>query len=231
VSAGPESRAWFERALRVLPGGVDSPVRAFGAVGGEPLVIQSAHGVTITDVDGREWDITQAVYRYGFDAGGFTGGSGAFARVPVLNPSHLSSGDSGYPAASDTFELVGTVVDGAARAYALDTLAAIEVIDDVHGQTLSAVVYDPMSATASAVVRSVDGDALTLAASGWHYGGRSVLFDYETESLWYRLGDGAGLTCINGDLLNTFLDPIASVQTRWNDWRMMHPMTQVFGAP
>jgi glutamate-1-semialdehyde 2,1-aminomutase len=55
VSAGPESKAWFERALRVLPGGVDSPVRAFGAVGGNPLVIASAHGATITDVDGRDY--------------------------------------------------------------------------------------------------------------------------------------------------------------------------------
>jgi len=55
VSAGPASKAWFERARRVLPGGVDSPVRAFGAVGGEPLVIASAHGATITDVDGRDY--------------------------------------------------------------------------------------------------------------------------------------------------------------------------------
>jgi glutamate-1-semialdehyde 2,1-aminomutase len=39
----------------VLPGGVDSPVRAFGAVGGEPLVIASAHGATITDVDGADY--------------------------------------------------------------------------------------------------------------------------------------------------------------------------------
>jgi len=55
VSAGPESRDWFARALRVQPGGVDSPVRAFGAVGGEPLVIASGRGATITDVDGRDY--------------------------------------------------------------------------------------------------------------------------------------------------------------------------------
>ena len=52
---GPESRAWFARALDVLPGGVNSPVRAFGAVGGEPLVIASAQGATITDVDGHDY--------------------------------------------------------------------------------------------------------------------------------------------------------------------------------
>jgi len=55
VSAGPQSEAWFERARAVLPGGVDSPVRAFGAVGGTPLVIASASGSTITDVDGNDY--------------------------------------------------------------------------------------------------------------------------------------------------------------------------------
>jgi glutamate-1-semialdehyde 2,1-aminomutase len=39
----------------VQPGGVDSPVRAFGAVGGEPLVIASGRGAKITDVDGRHY--------------------------------------------------------------------------------------------------------------------------------------------------------------------------------
>ena len=55
MSAGAESKAWFKRAEKVLPGGVNSPVRAFRAVGGEPLVIASAHGATITDVDGNDY--------------------------------------------------------------------------------------------------------------------------------------------------------------------------------
>lgn len=55
MSAGPNSIAWFERAKAVLPGGVDSPVRAFGAVGGSPLVVASATGARIEDVDGREF--------------------------------------------------------------------------------------------------------------------------------------------------------------------------------
>src|SRR5690606_3042180 len=52
---GPQSQSWFERAERVTPGGVDSPVRAFGAVGGTPLVIRDAHDATIVDADGREY--------------------------------------------------------------------------------------------------------------------------------------------------------------------------------
>ena len=50
-----KSSRLFERALELLPGGVNSPVRAFRGVGGTPLFIQSANGPTITDVDGRSF--------------------------------------------------------------------------------------------------------------------------------------------------------------------------------
>jgi glutamate-1-semialdehyde 2,1-aminomutase len=51
----PQSHEWFERARKVTPGGVNSPVRAFGSVGGTPIVIRQAAGATIVDVDGREY--------------------------------------------------------------------------------------------------------------------------------------------------------------------------------
>jgi glutamate-1-semialdehyde 2,1-aminomutase len=46
------SHGLFERAQRSIPGGVDSPVRAFGAVGGTPPFIASGSGAYVTDVDG-----------------------------------------------------------------------------------------------------------------------------------------------------------------------------------
>lgn len=49
------SEELFDRAKAVIPGGVDSPVRAFGAVGGTPLFVADAKGPTITDVDGRTY--------------------------------------------------------------------------------------------------------------------------------------------------------------------------------
>ena len=45
----------FARAEQVLPGGVNSPIRAFTAVGGDPLVIAGAKGATVTDVDGNTY--------------------------------------------------------------------------------------------------------------------------------------------------------------------------------
>lgn len=54
-SVAPGSRARFERARAVIPGGVDSPVRAFGAVGGTPRFVAEAHGAHLTDVDGTDY--------------------------------------------------------------------------------------------------------------------------------------------------------------------------------
>ena len=45
----------FDRARRVIPGGVNSPVRAFGSVGGTPLFLVKAAGAYVTDSDGREY--------------------------------------------------------------------------------------------------------------------------------------------------------------------------------
>ncbi|CAN5704121.1 glutamate-1-semialdehyde 2,1-aminomutase [soil metagenome] len=45
----------FARAVELMPGGVNSPVRAFRAVGGTPRFIKSANGAKITDIDGRTY--------------------------------------------------------------------------------------------------------------------------------------------------------------------------------
>src|SRR3954453_1793306 len=47
------SRALFARAVDILPGGVDSPVRAFKSVGAAPLFIKRAYGARLEDVDGN----------------------------------------------------------------------------------------------------------------------------------------------------------------------------------
>ncbi|MBI4676182.1 MAG: glutamate-1-semialdehyde 2,1-aminomutase [Elusimicrobia bacterium] len=50
-----KSRAWFKRASGVLVGGVNSPVRAFKAVGGSPVFIHSGRGSKFKDVDGKTY--------------------------------------------------------------------------------------------------------------------------------------------------------------------------------
>ena len=51
----PRSRSLLERAVRVIPGGVNSPVRAFRGVGGSPLFLRRAEGPYIWDADGHRY--------------------------------------------------------------------------------------------------------------------------------------------------------------------------------
>src|SRR5262245_58838796 len=50
-----QSEELFARAQRRIPGGVNSPVRAFKAVGGTPLFIRKAEGARVWDADGRAY--------------------------------------------------------------------------------------------------------------------------------------------------------------------------------
>ncbi|KAA0258439.1 glutamate-1-semialdehyde-2,1-aminomutase [Deferribacter autotrophicus] len=45
----------FEESKKFIPGGVNSPVRAFGSVGGEPVIIKKGEGSKIYDIDGKEY--------------------------------------------------------------------------------------------------------------------------------------------------------------------------------
>jgi glutamate-1-semialdehyde 2,1-aminomutase len=55
VKTPARSKTLFARATQILPGGVDSPVRAFHAVGGSPLFIKSGAGAILQDVDGNRF--------------------------------------------------------------------------------------------------------------------------------------------------------------------------------
>ena len=53
--ARPKSQKIFSRATQVLVGGVNSPVRAFRAVGGDPIIVDHAAGARLWDADGNEY--------------------------------------------------------------------------------------------------------------------------------------------------------------------------------
>ncbi len=62
ADADPASNAgWFSRAQRVIPGGVDSPVRSFGSVGGTPYTVVRGEGPYVYDVEGTRYiDLVQS---------------------------------------------------------------------------------------------------------------------------------------------------------------------------
>jgi len=51
----PSPQTWFDRAQQVIPGGVNSPVRAFGSVGGTPLCMARGQGAYLWDTQGKQY--------------------------------------------------------------------------------------------------------------------------------------------------------------------------------
>lgn len=186
--------------------------------------------VVISDQEGRDWDITQAVVRYGFDPDRFVFGLGASKVQPFQNPTMATASDSGYPAPADTFAVIG-LAGSPARAYRVDDLLDVEVADDVAGGVPVAVLVRPFLPGNSPAVygrvllTGARADTLTLSASGWVYDQQSVLFDLETGSMWYRIAGDGHLTAITGAHLARRLEPRAFAVERWDAWRAGNPAT------
>jgi hypothetical protein len=79
--------------------------------------------------------------------------------------------------------------------------------------------------------RSSFGDKLTLSPSGWTYDDTFLIYDYESESLWYHLPGTSGLTCINGYYADRKLAELASTQLRWAEWKRDNPESLYLKSP
>lgn len=97
--------------------------------------------ITITDADGKVWDITHAVTRYGFDPRGFQYGIGAGTIPPVFDPEFVSPGERNYPNPGITAPVLGAEFEGHVRAYSIAALSRHEVINDGFGEAHLAVAY------------------------------------------------------------------------------------------
>jgi hypothetical protein len=71
--------------------------------------------------------------------------------------------------------------------------------------------------------RTFDENTLELSASGWTYLIRFILYDYETENMWFPLTGTTGLTAISGQYADRNLKEIASKKTTWNLCKSSHP--------
>ncbi|GAB4333239.1 MAG: hypothetical protein Kow0037_11470 [Calditrichia bacterium] len=79
--------------------------------------------------------------------------------------------------------------------------------------------------------RELGDSVLTLSASGFTYDNTFVLYDYETESLWYHLPGTDGLTCISGVYADKKLVELPSKFLRWKDWVQQQPATLYLKFP
>ncbi len=73
--------------------------------------------------------------------------------------------------------------------------------------------------------RQIDGRVLTIAPSGWTYDNTFVLYDRETETLWYP--DDKGLKGIQGKYFGRVLPKLDAEDTNWGEWRRRHPDSRI----
>ncbi len=97
--------------------------------------------IFIIDVTGKSWDVTHAKEKYGMEPHLCQQGLGPYAIRPIIDPSILSQGDPGYPKDNDPFLVIGTEIKSDARAYPIEVMSYIEVVDEKIGNTYVAVAY------------------------------------------------------------------------------------------
>lgn len=190
--------------------------------------------IILVDRTGKEWDITHAVMRYGFEENNFRYGLGPRAMLPIQDPAFISHGAPGYPASGETFSVIGVNLNSDIRAYPLYTLYHHEVANDRFGDQYVAVTFcplKPLTAVYSRMLNDQGSFNLNFAPSGWVYNSLFILHDYETESLWYPFIEEEVLRCISGTLADYELPLLDSQEIPWNEWRQMYPSSKVLKKP
>jgi glutamate-1-semialdehyde 2,1-aminomutase len=142
-----KSEKLFATALELIPGGVNSPVRAFRGVGGIPRFIRSASGATITDVDGQNY----------------------IDYVGSWGPMILGHADHEIVAALQEVAISGTSF-GAPNE--LEVKLAQEIVDAVPSIEMVRMVNSGTEATMSAIrlARGVTGRAKLIKFEGCYHG-------------------------------------------------------------
>ncbi|GAB3072184.1 glutamate-1-semialdehyde 2,1-aminomutase [Pedococcus soli] len=167
----PASQALLERALAVTPGGVNSPVRAFRAVGGTPRFMASGSGPYLTDVDGREY--VDLVCSWG---------------PMILGHGHPAVVDAVSTAVSQGFSF-GTPSENEV-ALGEEIVARVEPVEQVR------LVSSGTEATMSAIrlARGYTGRSLVVKFAGCYHGHvDSLLAQAGSGVATFALPDSAGV--------------------------------------
>lgn len=186
------SEQLFARALELMPGGVNSPVRAFRAVGGTPRFIKSASGATITDVDGHDY----------------------IDYVGSWGPMILGHADSEVTAALAAAASRGTSFGAPSE---LEIELAEEIVDAVPSIEVVRMVNSGTEATMSAIrlARGVTGRNKLVKFEGCYHGhGDSLLVKAGSGVATLGLPDSPGVpaSLAENTLTVAFNDPQALQQ-------------------
>ena len=182
------SERLFAKAVDLIPGGVNSPVRAFRGVGGTPRFIKSARGATITDVDGKTY----------------------IDYVGSWGPMILGHADEEVVAALQKVATNGTSFGAPTE---LEIELAQEVIDAVPSIEMVRMVSSGTEATMSAIrlARGVTGRNRIIKFEGCYHGhGDSLLVKAGSGVATLGLPDSPGVPAVLAE--NTITLPFNDVE-------------------
>jgi len=186
-----KSKTAFKKACEIIPGGVNSPVRAFKSVGGQPILISKGKGSKITDIDGNEYIDFISSW------GPLILGHAYEPIVEAIQKAAELGTSYGAPTLQET-EMAELIVS---------MMPSVEMVRMVSSGT---------EATMSAVrlARGVTGRSKILKFAGCYHGhGDSFLIKAGSGALTLGLPDSPGVPeSIAKDTLNANYNDIASVE-------------------
>jgi len=151
----------------------------------------------------------------------FDGGPGQDGIPSVDNPQFSLATETTY--LNDNDLVVGVVTDTEVKAYPHPILDWHEIVNDRIGDLSLAITYCPLTGTAIAWDRMVNGQETTFGVSGKLYNTNLMPFDRRTESYWSQIR----LDCVNGDLISQKINTSQVLETSWATWKRLYPESQV----
>lgn len=124
----------------------------------------------------------------------------------------------------DEDELVVGIHNGyEAKAYPHAVLDWHEIVNDKLDDREYAIIYCPLTGSATAWDRKINGSSTTFGVSGLLYNTNIIPYDRETRSNWSQLFDVA----VNGELKGTKPVKYMVVETKWETWKSLYPESRI----
>ena len=140
--------------------------------------------------------------------------------APIYDPQFVSAADARLP---DEELVIGSSINGDARAYPAGVLYTREMVNDVVGGVPVLVTWCPRCYTALVHDRRIDGATAVFGNQGALYKGAMTWFDHETGSIWSQpLGKA-----LVGPRFGATLNLMPSQLTTWREWVAAYPETAV----
>jgi hypothetical protein len=121
----------------------------------------------------------------------------------------------------DSEAVIGVSINGEHRAYSTAYLEMHEIVNDIIGGQKVVVSWSPLSYSASAYRREIEGQELTFGSSGQLAMNTPVWYDRQTNTLWSQVTGDA----LDGALEGKQLVSVPTQVTKWSDWKARHPDT------